>query len=214
MKKKIRTEHSVEHKLRNHLHIPMGAMLQQTLIESTDERKLTIAKRIDSITGKLLTMSSIKRLKFLKHNYEHCIKTFKPYQNASCKKGCSNCCYQNVTIFESEAKFLSKKYKEKLIAKREELTKQKDIENKQPRKCVFLENGECSIYEDRPFTCKKYFVKSDPKDCDVINKAGKVVSVISCEPLEYFEGSMYEIENADSMANMLLKYLPSQKGVK
>lgn len=33
------------------------------------------------------------------------------------------------------------------------------------QECVFLEGGICTIYEDRPLACRRYFVVSDPELC-------------------------------------------------
>ena len=34
------------------------------------------------------------------------------------------------------------------------------------RKCVFLEDGVCGIYEDRPLSCRNYRVTGESKKCD------------------------------------------------
>lgn len=87
-----------------------------------------------------------------------------------CSKGCAACCYIDATIAESEAKLIidhceknnfpiDKSYLKKQAARgRKEFS--------EISKCVFLENNLCSIYEVRPATCRKHFVKNDPALCD------------------------------------------------
>lgn len=91
----------------------------------------------------------------------------------SCKKGCSHCCYLHVTITPDEGEYLTAKAKE-FGVDTEVLEKQSKYNDafewlKMPlagRKCVFLEDGVCGIYEDRPLSCRNYRVTGESKKCD------------------------------------------------
>lgn len=70
-------------------------------------------------------------------------------QFAACKKGCSSCCYIPVSISESEIEYIEKY----TGAKR---TRIQPAEVSQGKACPFLLNGECSIYEHRPYSCRRH----------------------------------------------------------
>jgi Fe-S-cluster containining protein len=74
----------------------------------------------------------------------------------ACAKGCSLCCYIQVQITKAEAKFIGDRIG----------IEPKDVSNLPPRSlesfsdktpCTFLENNECTIYEDRPLECRRNF---------------------------------------------------------
>lgn len=72
----------------------------------------------------------------------------------ACGKGCSACCHMNVMISDAEAR---------MIAKETEL---RPVSFPRSRKyepaafsgaaCPFLREGVCSIYQHRPFACRKH----------------------------------------------------------
>jgi Fe-S-cluster containining protein len=91
----------------------------------------------------------------------------------SCSKGCGFCCHIDVTISESEAASINKKIEENNInIDLERLKRQSNVKNYselkyQDRRCVFLdESDSCKIYEDRPISCRKLLVTSDPDLCN------------------------------------------------
>jgi Fe-S-cluster containining protein len=63
----------------------------------------------------------------------------------NCKKGCSNCCVDGLTVFTIEAENIKQNHADLLP-------------NEQPNingGCAFLdENGACRIYESRPYVCR------------------------------------------------------------
>lgn len=97
-----------------------------------------------------------------------------------CKKGCSQCCYVNLSVFEVEAQniktwFESLSSDEKTIIKNKLKSKQIPKDDKLPKEsdpCVFLKNDECIIYPARPLICRTqgnalYFVESEVKQVDI-----------------------------------------------
>lgn len=90
-----------------------------------------------------------------------------------CKKGCSFCCHYNVEIYRGEAMLIAEYCAQKGISIDKEYLLQQlrskplDLPLRRSHSaCVFLKDGECSIYEVRPIACRNYFVINDPKYCD------------------------------------------------
>jgi len=127
----------------------------------------------------------------------------------SCKRGCSFCCYIHVDISPPEAmRVLSKiNLTEKQV---EHLERQKgyNLNNwtELPyahRKCVFLENGECSVYEDRPLSCRKYMVVNEPEICNTEHE-NNVTTVAAAGIVEAMCMSSALAFSSASMAPLLL----------
>jgi Fe-S-cluster containining protein len=76
-----------------------------------------------------------------------------------CKKGCSLCCYNEVFISLLEAEY---------IEKSRGITQSLNLDRKHFRgtPCPFLEDGACTIYNHRPFVCRRHVALFDnPKWC-------------------------------------------------
>jgi Fe-S-cluster containining protein len=104
-------------------------------------------------------------------------------KQASCRRGCSHCCWIPVSIFEHEAATLAAKMKSgEVDYNREEFERQKLLTAQElcakPSPCIFLKDGECGVYRDRPATCKKYFVRSPPSLCKVAPGLNQRVAMI------------------------------------
>lgn len=67
-----------------------------------------------------------------------------------CKKGCSSCCYYKVSISETEIAIIEKETGKK---RNKSL---KSAENYHGQPCPFLVNNVCSIYQFRPFMCRRH----------------------------------------------------------
>ena len=95
---------------------------------------------------KKINGDSIKKLlkiySFMDELYEF-VKRFTP-----CNKGCSHCCYYPVSISEIEIQYVEKS----LNIKRIEM-----VPLALPRtRCPFLIGESCSIYQARPFMCRRH----------------------------------------------------------
>lgn len=131
----------------------------------------------------------------------------------SCKKGCSYCCHVHIYISQDEAQLIINHCNHNSIdINIERLRKQQNIgiEDwiKQPiekAQCVFLKDNECQIYNIRPMTCRKFFVASDPKFCDIttINR----IAILNNIKVELFVASIFDVREHGSMPDMLIKYL-------
>lgn len=70
-----------------------------------------------------------------------------------CKKGCSRCCYVDLSIFQVEADNIRTWFKSLLPEQKEELRK-KWREEGNPSACTFLRQEACTIYQARPLICR------------------------------------------------------------
>lgn len=105
---------------------------------------------------------------------------------ATCRRGCSSCCYQAVRITLLEAVYIVDALHrapgwdaERLAALRAAAAAQAAYAGSLPAAsfyedfmraklgCIFLDkdSGDCRVYDQRPFECRLYFVENDPADC-------------------------------------------------
>jgi len=100
----------------------------------------------------------------------------------TCSKGCSACCHQEAVATPDEADLLARAVRLGGVSiNRERLIRQSqaptfDALAHADKACAFLlPSGECGVYQLRPATCRKYFVVSDPADCDIEKRPGQRV---------------------------------------
>jgi len=72
---------------------------------------------------------------------------------SNCKKGCSQCCHTDISIFEVEAKNIRNWFKGLSEDERSQI-KANWSEKKAITACAFLRNDACTIYEARPLICR------------------------------------------------------------
>ena len=113
------------------------------LSKREDEIQLTLAKKNASPRSKLGKIYSL---------LADLGKVAEPY--IACGKGCSSCCKMNVTISQIEANLIA----EKTGIKSKQFTSSQshNIEEFIGIPCIFLKDGSCSIYDIRPFVCRKH----------------------------------------------------------
>lgn len=138
----------------------------------------------------------------------------------SCSKGCHFCCRQNVHTFRAEAQVIAEYCKEKGIDIPKNYLKEqlkygwRELAKTEVGWCVFLKNGECSIYPVRPMACRNYFVVSPPERCDVVkypsSEGHRVVVKSLIIPLMLsvaYGGALTERKDeGGTLAEMLLPY--------
>lgn len=93
----------------------------------------------------------------------------------SCKKGCNFCCSNPVIITKDELALIWTTINHSnLVIDGVRIKNQIGMGHKwfslskENRQCVFLSaEGLCSIYKYRPLSCRKYYVASDPSNCEL-----------------------------------------------
>lgn len=76
-------------------------------------------------------------------------------QFAACARGCGHCCHVHVPIADFEAQYIGHHIGATPIALKQSAPhERKEFSESTP--CVFLKDGECSIYESRPLTCRMH----------------------------------------------------------
>lgn len=95
--------------------------------------------------------------------------------HVACKRGCSHCCHIRVAISDAEAHYIGQKIGVKPVAASQAAKKMKDMKAySYETPCTFLENGECSIYENRPTVCRTHAsFDIDAETCNLIDDNGK-----------------------------------------
>jgi uncharacterized protein len=74
----------------------------------------------------------------------------------ACKKGCAQCCHIAAVITEFEAKILAKASGKKRAKVRKTGNRDALVSKYFGVPCPFLKNNTCSVYEQRPITCRTH----------------------------------------------------------
>jgi len=74
----------------------------------------------------------------------------------ACARGCTHCCYVSVPISPAEAAYIGEHIGVAPADIRSSITRD-DTSFSYDTPCTFLHEGECTIYEHRPMTCRAHF---------------------------------------------------------
>ncbi len=74
---------------------------------------------------------------------------------AACARGCGHCCHVHVPIADFEAQYIAHHTGSTPRALKQNVHHERS-EFSAATPCIFLKNGECSIYECRPLTCRMH----------------------------------------------------------
>lgn len=109
-----------------------------------------IQQREDSLLQKL-QMSKLGKLKKLEVFFAEMEAIYDfIHKFTVCEKGCNHCCHYEIAITDLEVEYIKSKIKIK-----------KSNLNPFAKSCPFLKKGICSIYEYRPFICRRHLSIAD-----------------------------------------------------
>lgn len=162
------------------------------MIDSLPE---SLKKREDEFFIKIekSQLSHLKKLEklysFMDVLYNH-VNKYTP-----CIKGCSYCCSYDVTISNIEIQFIEKNNK-KVKRKKQFNTDSKGVGTP----CLFLKNGVCSIYESRPYVCRRHVMLTpDNRVCTEDNAHKHELQLLAWSELD----KSYDFIRAVSGSNKL-----------
>jgi uncharacterized protein len=130
-----------------------------------------------------------------------------------CKRGCSGCCVDDLTVFEVEAAAIVRKHRALL-------------ENEAPHpggRCAFLnDDGACRIYEERPYVCRTQGLPlrwiegtRELRDICTLNAEGEAIESLppqACWPIGPVEARLAAMqERTGSMKRVALRTLFSRR---
>ena len=137
-------------------------------------------------------------------------------EHITCTKGCAHCCKQIVMVTQPEGERLFELANERgipLDARRLERQACQDDNGwltlqGNDRNCPFLgSDNTCQVYDDRPLSCRKYFVVSDPALCDMQKYPSGQVRVCYSVNAEVLTTAAFTVLDSCSMAQALLAKL-------
>ena len=113
-------------------------------------------------------------------------------KNIVCKRGCNYCCYENVAVTLAEAELIQKA----TGIKRADLkTKFKAYKVTNAKRCSFLKDGECSIYDDRPLACRAFHSYDSAGLCAERHVTHKVSTIDSNQAIQRIAGELLAISS-------------------
>ena len=116
-------------------------------------------------------------------------------EHITCHAGCDGCCYQTFTIFPVEAHHLAQALSELTYEARRQLKLHLEQPESslrmadEPRPCVLLKDGKCSLYEGRPLICR---LQGYPLFSRMIESADG--SQRDCCPLNFTEMALSDVD--------------------
>lgn len=143
-------------------------------------------------------------------------------EQLQCKKGCSKCCYVDLSVFEVEARAILTWF-EKLDPNEQKQWLQKIETPLNEGACAFLRSEECTIYAARPLICRtqglalQFKNQSDEMSYDICplnDEASHHLQAQDILNLDLINSVLSTIESQDSKAEsrerILLKDLFNQ----
>lgn len=98
--------------------------------------------------------------------------------HVACRNGCNHCCHIPVAMQQTEADLIGKAIGRPAVMLKKSTFPLSDRGFGYHMPCTFLKEGQCSIYEHRPLTCRTHFnLDDDAMLCELIPEGGPEVPV-------------------------------------
>jgi Fe-S-cluster containining protein len=151
--------------------LPLVVIQAQKAARSNPELKSLLKETM----MKLSLLEKHEIMEFINNELDHYISL--ESESSTCLKGCHHCCFHPITVTPEESSVLKRHFRkidqDRLKAQRFHFRDDQPIAYAE-RACVFLKEGECSVYEDRPVICRLTHVKSLPADCHLEEGVGEI----------------------------------------
>lgn len=133
----------------------------------------------------------------------------------TCKAGCSFCCFIQVVMMEDEARLILAHHKltDEQLQRFDTMSKWPEDPNlyaRRPlaqRRCPFLQNNLCSIYEHRPAACRNHRSLDPPSYCDTMSREGGIARFPNNLNIDIIICAMMQLTPTDTMATLITKTL-------
>lgn len=196
------------------MNVPVSWSLKQ-IISQSDKRTVDyIYDRVfyyrDFYLHLKKRLGKINAIKYMQELIEDSIKKNKTKESATCKKGCNHCCHIQVMVTETEVELIKDRYGKFTDEQIEALEEQSKCDEEtrvfaKHRACVFLKDGECSIYDIRPIACRKHFSMEDPNYCDDLKYHAREVHLLASTEVECIASGIINAEKRGNFAELLLR---------
>jgi Fe-S-cluster containining protein len=199
-------------------HYIITSSLKLILHNEKPEIRVAAADHVDYYIDKIEQVAPRARSRTVQLSVDDAIveakAVSKEAKNITCTKGCSECCKQVVAITFDEGRRLVQVAAAKgIMPDKAKLERQSHYgehdwrtQPEEDRACVFLGSDKlCQVYDDRPLSCRKYFVISDPALCNV-DVPGQVQVWFSPDA-ELLTTTAFTQAGCDFMPNVLLSHL-------
>ncbi len=96
---------------------------------------------------------------------------------SKCERGCHFCCFHPISLSRIEMKDILEtetvQSPSRLVSQRKHFGNGESISYEE-RACVYLKEGQCSIYQKRPLICRLTHVSSRPENCNYENEMNPI----------------------------------------
>jgi len=131
---------------------------QEYCLKSIPKGLINQEEKIEKRLGKAKA-SNIRKLEIIYELQDSLSKSISKY--TPCKKGCSACCHYDVSVSALEIEYIEK------MTNHQRTPLIGSSENFLGKPCPFLIDNTCSIYEFRPFACRRHHaLTTDAYWCD------------------------------------------------
>lgn len=160
----------------------------QLLARTNPELKILLYDTLKALSAR----RPAEKLKWLREEIDLAIA--ENSNETKCAKGCHHCCYHPITLSQEEFRSIEDTpiSSDRLNAQVSHFCADHPI-SYQDRACIYLKEGQCSIYEDRPLICRLTHVSSTPQNCHL--EDGEAITHLPVTKAALMAGAYYMLHN-------------------
>ena len=160
----------------------------QLLARTNPELKALLYNTLKSLSA----LKAGEELKWLREEIDLAID--ESSDETKCAKGCHHCCFHPITLSQEEFRSIQEApiSKERLNAQIGHFSADQPI-SYEDRACIYLKDGQCSVYEERPLICRLTHVSSVPQNCHL--EGGEAITHLPVTKAALMAGAYYMLHN-------------------